>query len=215
MRRPREALVQYTHAISLAPSSALARFRRARTLMTLHLFNEALKELNELLVLAPEEANVWYMLGRCHKALGNRSETVKCFTTSLNLDAKVCRQYHCNTETASDSIHRLHNTSKKPWRPLMKVTRTRMKAIDEFLDFDDEHKTFRHTDWNSDLHAARYMAHCMSMAYRRSKHSMDRKSVQSAFNDLPVVAFLGIKYSCLSGPRWRWSRFSSRPLSRP
>ena len=89
MRRTKEALVQYTHAISLAPNSTLARFRRARTLMTLQLYPDAMTELNQLVHLAPEEANVWYMLGRCHKAMGNRSETVKCFTTSLNLDAKV------------------------------------------------------------------------------------------------------------------------------
>jgi len=89
MRHPREALVQYTHAITLAPASALARFRRARTLLNLRIYQDALRELNELLLIAPEEANVWYMLGRCHKALGNRAEAVKCYTTSLNLDAKV------------------------------------------------------------------------------------------------------------------------------
>ena len=57
--------------------------------MTLRLYNEALVELKELAFLAPEEPNVWFMLGRCNKALGNRGDAVKCFTSSLNLDAKV------------------------------------------------------------------------------------------------------------------------------
>ncbi|GAM85825.1 hypothetical protein ANO11243_038330 [Dothideomycetidae sp. 11243] len=103
MRHPREALAQYTHAITLAPTSALPRFRRARSLMTLQLYNEALAELTELVALAPEEANVWYMLGRCHKALGNRSETVRCYTTSLNLDAKAAQYIKDAMEAIDES----------------------------------------------------------------------------------------------------------------
>ncbi|KAF2154957.1 TPR-like protein [Myriangium duriaei CBS 260.36] len=103
MRHPREALVQYAHAVTLAPTSVLAHFRRARALMTLQLYNEALAELTELVTLAPEEANVWYLLGRCHKALGNRSETVKCYTTSLNLDAKAAPHIKEAMEAIDDS----------------------------------------------------------------------------------------------------------------
>ncbi|TKX20764.1 bimA-like protein [Elsinoe australis] len=89
MKHRREALVQYTHAIQLCPTSAMGRFRKARTLMTLKLYSDALNELTELVSIAPEEANVWFMLGKCHKAQRNRGEALKCFTTALNLDAKA------------------------------------------------------------------------------------------------------------------------------
>ncbi|KAF4547403.1 Tetratricopeptide repeat-like protein [Elsinoe fawcettii] len=89
MKHRREALVQYTHAIQLCPTSAMGRFRKARTLMTLKMYPDALEELTELVDIAPEEANVWFMLGKCHKALRNRSEAVRCFTYALNLDAKA------------------------------------------------------------------------------------------------------------------------------
>lgn len=93
MKHRREALVQYTHAIQLCPTSAMGRFRKARTLMTLKLYSDALNELTELVSIAPEEANVWFMLGKCHKAQRNRGEALKCFTTALNLDAKVCDHF--------------------------------------------------------------------------------------------------------------------------
>ncbi|KAG8624967.1 hypothetical protein KVT40_006718 [Elsinoe batatas] len=89
MKHRREALVQYTHAIQLCPTSAMGRFRKARTLMTLKMYPDALEELTELVGIAPEEANVWFMLGKCHKSLRNRGEALKCFTTALNLDAKA------------------------------------------------------------------------------------------------------------------------------
>lgn len=89
MRHPREALAQYAHALSLSPNSALARFKKARVLMSLRHYNEALSELEILKDVAPEEANVFFLLGKCYKGLGDRAGAVKAFTTALNLDAKV------------------------------------------------------------------------------------------------------------------------------
>lgn len=90
MRHPREALAHYTHALTLSPNSALARFKKARVLMALRMHQEALVELEQLKDLAPEEANVFFLLGKCYKSLGDRGASVKAFTTALNLDAKVC-----------------------------------------------------------------------------------------------------------------------------
>lgn len=86
---PKAALTQYSHALSLAPNSALARFKKARVLMGLKHYADALVELEVLKNLAPEEANVFFLLGKCFKGLGRRADSVRTFTTALNLDAKV------------------------------------------------------------------------------------------------------------------------------
>ena len=86
---PKAALTQYSHALSLAPNSALARFKKARVLMGLKHYADALVELEVLKNLAPEEANVFFLLGKCFKGLGRRADSVRMFTTALNLDANV------------------------------------------------------------------------------------------------------------------------------
>lgn len=89
MQHPREALAKYTHALTLAPNSLLARFRKARVQMHLAQYGHARIELEQLKDMAPEDANVHYLLGRCYKAVGARSEAVRAFTIAMNLDAKV------------------------------------------------------------------------------------------------------------------------------
>jgi anaphase-promoting complex subunit 3 len=51
---------------------------------------EALVELKVLKDVAPDEANVHFLLGRLYKMLRMRGEAVRCFTRALNLDPKVC-----------------------------------------------------------------------------------------------------------------------------
>jgi anaphase-promoting complex subunit 3 len=58
-------------------------------LMGLKHYADALVELEVLKNLAPEEANVFFLLGKCFKGLGRRADSVRTFTTALNLDAKV------------------------------------------------------------------------------------------------------------------------------
>lgn len=83
------ALANYDKALELAPLSALARFKKARVLMHMREYNMALRELQTLQGQAPDEANVHFLLGRCWKGLGNRSEALRSFTQALNLDVKV------------------------------------------------------------------------------------------------------------------------------
>ena len=85
-----EALEMYTRACILAPHSALSRFKKARCLMGLGMGNEALTELNTLKDQAPDEANVWFLMGRLYKGLKLRGHAIRCFTMALNLDPKVC-----------------------------------------------------------------------------------------------------------------------------
>ena len=92
-RNRRGALANYTKALELSPSSALARFKKARVLMHLRHFSEALVELEVLREQAPEEANVWFLLGKCYKGLGERGEALGALTRALNLDVKVSRTW--------------------------------------------------------------------------------------------------------------------------
>ncbi|KAK3117893.1 anaphase-promoting complex subunit cdc27 [Teratosphaeriaceae sp. CCFEE 6253] len=83
------ALANYTKALEISPASALARFKKARVLMHMRYFAEALAELELLREQAPDEANVWFLLGKCYKGLGEKSEALRALTTALNLDVKA------------------------------------------------------------------------------------------------------------------------------
>jgi anaphase-promoting complex subunit 3 len=89
MDNPKNALVHYERACSLAPHSVLARFRKARVLMKMQEFKFALAELKVLKDMAPDEANVHYLLGKLYKMLHDKANAIKHFTTALNLDPKV------------------------------------------------------------------------------------------------------------------------------
>ncbi|KAJ5485496.1 anaphase-promoting complex subunit cdc27 [Penicillium diatomitis] len=91
MNNPRNALLHYERACSVAPQSVLARFRKARVLMKLQEFNVALAELKCLKDIAPDEANVHYLLGKLYKTLHDKGNAIKHFTTALNLDPKAAQ----------------------------------------------------------------------------------------------------------------------------
>ncbi len=49
----------------------------------------SLAELKVLKDMAPDEANVHYLLGKVYKQLHDKANAIKHFTTALNLDPKV------------------------------------------------------------------------------------------------------------------------------
>lgn len=85
------ALAQYSKACTLSPSSALSRFRKARVLVQLGQPKMALVELQILKDVAPDEANVFFLLGKLYKMLRMRADAVRCFTAALNLDPKAAQ----------------------------------------------------------------------------------------------------------------------------
>lgn len=88
LNQPEASLAQYTRATELQPASALSLFKRARLLVKLGLYNDALADLDRLVGLAPDEASVHFLLGQIHKTLKNRTAAVREFTIALNLDPK-------------------------------------------------------------------------------------------------------------------------------
>ncbi|KAL5357184.1 hypothetical protein BJX96DRAFT_4738 [Aspergillus floccosus] len=91
MDNPKAALIQYGRACSIAPHSVLARFRKARALMKLQELKLALAELKILKDMAPDEANVHYLLGKLYKMVHDKANAIKHFTTALNLDPKAAQ----------------------------------------------------------------------------------------------------------------------------
>ncbi|KAK3634620.1 anaphase-promoting complex subunit cdc27 [Elasticomyces elasticus] len=89
LKNKKAALANYSKALEIAPKSALARFKKARVLMHMREFGLALGELEVLRDQAGEEANVWFLLGKCYKGLGEKSEALRALTTALNLDVKA------------------------------------------------------------------------------------------------------------------------------
>ncbi|KAF2103785.1 TPR-like protein [Rhizodiscina lignyota] len=92
MRKPQAALVQYAHACDLDPKSAYARHARekkARCLMNLRRPKDALAELEVLKDLAPDSANVHFMLGRVYKIVRDKTNAIRHFTIAMNLDPKA------------------------------------------------------------------------------------------------------------------------------
>ncbi len=90
MKNPRAALVQYTRSCELAPKSELSRFKRARVLVALGEPEKALEDLRLLKDIAPDEANVHFLLGKVYKGLKQKGSATRHFTAALNLDPKVC-----------------------------------------------------------------------------------------------------------------------------
>ncbi|PYI23616.1 TPR-like protein [Aspergillus violaceofuscus CBS 115571] len=102
MNNPKTALIQYGRACSLAPHSVLARFRKARVLMKLQELKLALAELKILKDMAPDEANVHYLLGKLYKMLHEKANAIKHFTTALNLDPKAAQYIKDAMESLDD-----------------------------------------------------------------------------------------------------------------
>lgn len=69
--------------------------------------------------LAAEEANVWFLLGKCYKGLGQRAASVRAYTTALNLDPKVSEDVKSlDIMTQLTGMYRPRNISRKQWSHL-------------------------------------------------------------------------------------------------
>lgn len=153
LKNPVAALQMYTRACALSPSSALSRFKKARCLMSLSRPKEALAELEILRDVAPEEANVWFLMGRLHKMLRQKGLAVRAFTMALNLDPKVS-QFLCTEMMLMEAnlICRLRSTSKTRWRVwMMKMARdmTMMRTWNDVLFEPSNSKMGKCGPWSS------------------------------------------------------------------
>lgn len=88
MKKIDVALTHFDAAVKLDPRSIMARFRKAQTLLKLGHSEESLKELLYLKDLAPDDANIHFLLGRCYKKVRDRANAIRHLTIAMNLDPK-------------------------------------------------------------------------------------------------------------------------------
>ena len=100
LKKTQAALVHFSHACELDPRSAFARFKKARALMNLRRPKDALKELEVLKDIAPDDANVHFMLGRIYKMMRDKQSAIRHLTIAMNLDPRVSWTYN----TTSDKV---------------------------------------------------------------------------------------------------------------
>lgn len=85
-----QALAYFNTAAQLQPKAPDFRLRKARALLATGKLREAQQELLILKDLAPDKAQVHYLLGKMAKAMRDKKAAVRHFTIALSLDPKVC-----------------------------------------------------------------------------------------------------------------------------
>ncbi|WRT66427.1 uncharacterized protein IL334_003383 [Kwoniella shivajii] len=84
-----QAIHFYERAVHYAPKSPMVQFKRIRALVALQRFDEAISLLEPLSTQAPDEANIFFLLGKCYLRKDKRSEATIAFTTARELQPKL------------------------------------------------------------------------------------------------------------------------------
>lgn len=82
------ALETLAEAFRLDPRNPQARFQRATIYSAMNRPEDALVELEIVRDAAPQEATVWFALGKVLKKLRRTAEAMRCFLTAMDLDPK-------------------------------------------------------------------------------------------------------------------------------
>ncbi|KAI9792189.1 MAG: anaphase-promoting complex subunit cdc27 [Peltula sp. TS41687] len=104
LKNPRAALDQYAEACILAPRSAFPRYKKARVLVELQELNLGLAELKICKDIAPDEANVHFLLGRVYRALRQKTNAIRHYTIALNLDPKAGQKIKMDMESLEEKV---------------------------------------------------------------------------------------------------------------
>ncbi|WVQ99447.1 hypothetical protein IAU59_006582 [Kwoniella sp. CBS 9459] len=84
-----QAIHFYERAVTYAPDSPMVQFKRIRVLVALQRFDEAIALLEPLSREAPDEANIFFLLGKCYLRRDRRGEATIAFTTARELQPKL------------------------------------------------------------------------------------------------------------------------------
>ncbi|OZC12913.1 tetratricopeptide repeat protein [Onchocerca flexuosa] len=76
------------NALKISPDNAACRFYRARLLYEMHDYAQCLEELNDLKLIAHDEAQVFFLLGRVHKKLGGTHLALLNFSLAAEMDPR-------------------------------------------------------------------------------------------------------------------------------
>lgn len=75
-------------ALKFSPNNVACRYHKARLLFDMKRYADALKELQELKVLSPDEANIFFLLGRVYRKLGNHHLALVNFSWATEIDPR-------------------------------------------------------------------------------------------------------------------------------
>ncbi|WWC62030.1 uncharacterized protein I303_104617 [Kwoniella dejecticola CBS 10117] len=84
-----QAIHFYERAVHFSPTSSMVQFKRIRALVALQRFDDAIALLEPLSEQAPDEANIFFLLGKCYLRKDRRSEATIAFTTARELQPKL------------------------------------------------------------------------------------------------------------------------------
>ena len=102
--KPLEALAVVEKAVGmnqLNPCWVLVKFNKAKILAALNRHQDALKELEELKLLAPKESSLYFLMGRIYKKLGQADKAMIHFTWAMNLDPRGSNNLLANDQMES------------------------------------------------------------------------------------------------------------------
>lgn len=103
--RKEEALQKYEEALAMAPKNPLFRFAKAEVLYSLKQYPEALEEL-QILAGYTQEPNVYFLMGKVYKTLGDSRNALLAFTKSDSKSSK-------SSVTIKDQIERLQEEAEE------------------------------------------------------------------------------------------------------
>ncbi|KAG8970835.1 anaphase-promoting complex subunit cdc27 [Tulasnella sp. 419] len=87
--RHEEALERFNRSLALSEKSPLVKFKRVKVLIEMKFYEQALKDLEDLRDLAPDEANVPFLLGKLYRVMGRKTDATESFTVARDLDPKL------------------------------------------------------------------------------------------------------------------------------
>jgi len=82
------AMNYLNRALARAPNNVACRYHKARLLFDTGNYPKAMDDLSELKVLSPEEAHVFFLLGRVHRKLGNSHQALLNFSWATEIDPR-------------------------------------------------------------------------------------------------------------------------------
>ncbi|WVQ80743.1 hypothetical protein IAT38_002848 [Cryptococcus sp. DSM 104549] len=86
---PVQAIHFYERAARLAPTSPMVQFKRIRALVALHRYDDAISALEPLSHDAPDEAQIFFLLGKCYLKKERRVDAARAFTVARELMPKL------------------------------------------------------------------------------------------------------------------------------
>ncbi|KAI5480971.1 20S cyclosome subunit (BimA/Nuc2/Cdc27) [Pseudohyphozyma bogoriensis] len=100
----KEALEMYERACVLAPESPAVRFKRVRILVALKRYDLAEMDLLALKDRAPNEFNVYFLLGKLYKALGRKPDMLKYFSLAQDIEPRTASLIRDTIQSASTEM---------------------------------------------------------------------------------------------------------------